>query len=324
MRGWSGSAVVVAALALAAMPARAEPYPSKTVTLVVTAAPGGVVDTIARALGQKLGEAWGQQVVVENKPGATNQIAAEYVARAAPDGATLLVSPEATFVVNPVLFAKLPYDAAKSFVPVSGLISIQQALVANPSLPAASVAELIALAKARPGELNYGTYGVGSTGHLNMAMFETQAGVRFTAVHYKGATPALTDVIAGHIQMMFISLGSAVEPARAGNLKLLATGGSKRVPRLPDVPTVAESGLPGFEAASWFGLFAPAGTPEAIVNKLNAEVQRIFADASFRHLVLDPQFFEPMTGSPQDFAAFIKSDAEKWARVLQLTHIKLE
>jgi tripartite-type tricarboxylate transporter receptor subunit TctC len=157
-----------------------------------------------------------------------------------------------------------------------------------------------------------------------MAMFATQAGVQLTAVHYKGATPALTDVIAGHIQMMFISLGSAVEPAHAGNVKLLATGGSKRSDRLPDVPTVAESGLPGFEAASWFGLFAPAGTPEAIVSKLNAEVQRIFADASFRQTVLDPQFFEPMTGSPRDFAAFIKSDAEKWARVLQLTHVKQE
>src|SRR5215831_9348286 len=212
--------------------AHGEPYPSKPITLVVPAAPGGVTDIVARTVGQKLAEACGQQIIVENKPGATNQIAAEYVAGAAPDGYTLLVSPEATFVINPSLFEKLRYDAERDFVPVCGLVSIQQALIVNPSLPVQSVKDFIALAKRKPGEINYGTFGAGSTGHLNMELLESMAGIKLTAVHYKGATPALTDVMAGHIEAMFISLGSAVEPAKAGKIKLLATGGAQRVPQL--------------------------------------------------------------------------------------------
>ena len=240
------------------------------------------------------------------------------------DGYTLLVSPEATVAINPFLFAKLHYNAAKDFVPVAGLVKIHQALVTNPSVPAHNVADLIALAKKQPGALNYGTYGVGSTGHLNMEMFEAMAAVQLVAIHYKGATPALTDVIAGHIQAMFISVGSAVQPWKAGEINLLAVGSKERLARLPDIPTIAESGLPGFEAASWFGLFAPAGTPAAIVGQLNAQTQRVLAEPGFRAAVLDPQFFEPMTGSPQDFAAFIKSDAEKWRRVIRLANVKVE
>lgn len=299
-------------------------FPARTITLVVPAAPGGVTDVIARALGQRLGQNLGVPVIVENKPGASNQIAAEIVARAPADGSTLLVSPEATFVINPYLFAKLHYDPANGFVPVAGLVTIHQALVANPSVPAHSVADLIALAKKEPGTLNYGTYGVGSTGHLNMEMLEAMAGVQLVAIHYKGATPALTDVIAGHIQMMFISVGSAVQPWRAGTLSLLAVGSTQRLPGLPDVPTVAESGLLGFEAASWFGLFAPAGTPDTIVDRLNAEIQRILGEPQFRAAILEPQFFEPMTGSPRDFAAFVKTDTAKWQRVIRTANVKVE
>ncbi|MGP0090083.1 MAG: Bug family tripartite tricarboxylate transporter substrate binding protein [Xanthobacteraceae bacterium] len=313
----------VLGVALGAMPAQAQTFPSKVVTLVVPASPGGVTDLIARALGQRLSESFGQPVVVENKPGATNQIAAESVARAAPDGYTLLVSPEATFVINPYLFAKLPYDPAKDFVPVSGLIKIQQALVTGPSIPARNIADLIALAKRERGGLNYGTYGVGSTGHLNMEMFQTVAGVNFVPIHYKGATPALTDVMAGHIQLMFISVGSAVEPWKAGKLKLLATGGKERLARLADVPTVAET-IPGFEAASWFGLFAPAGTPSEVVSLLNTQTQHILGDPRFHAAVLDPQFFEPMLGSPQDFADFLKTDAEKWRHVVRAANVRIE
>jgi tripartite-type tricarboxylate transporter receptor subunit TctC len=325
MRPYSASFLIGLMVALAAVaPTRAQDYPAKPITFVVPATPGGVTDLIARAVGQRLTERLHQQVVVENKPGATNQIAAEYVARSAPDGYTLLVSPEATFVINPFLFAKLPYDPVKDFAPVTGLISIQHALVVNPSLPVTSVADLIALGKKEPGALNYGTYGVGSTGHLNMEMFEALAGVKFVPVHYKGATPALTDVMAGHIQMMFISLGSAVPPWRAGKVKLLAIGGKRRLPQLPDVPTIAETGLPGFEAVSWFGLFAPAGTPDPVIGKLNAEVRRVFADASFRQTVLEPQFFEDMTASSQEFSAFLKIDAKKWSQVVRDAHIKTE
>jgi tripartite-type tricarboxylate transporter receptor subunit TctC len=299
-------------------------FPTRAITLVVPAAPGGVTDVIARAIGQRLSENLGQPVVVENKPGASNQIAAEFVARSAADGYTLLVSPEATFVINPYLFAKLHYEAAKDFVPVSGLIKIHQALVTNPSVPVHSVTDLIALARKEPGALNYGTYGVGSTGHLNMEMFEATAGVKLVAIHYKGATPALTDVIAGHIQLMFISIGSAVQPWKAGQINLLAIGSKERLAQLPDVPTIAESGLPGFEATSWFGLFAPSGTPAAIVEELNTQTQRILSEPQFRAAILAPQFFDPMPGSPKDFATFVQTDAEKWRSVIRTANVKVE
>lgn len=304
--------------------ADAQQFPARTITLVVSAAPGGVTDILARALGQRFGESFGRPVVIENKPGASNQIAAEYVARSSGDGYTLLVSPEATVAINPYLFGKLHYDAAKDFVPVAGLVKIHQALVTNPSLPVHSVADFVALAKKQPGALNYGTYGVGSTGHLNMEMFEAIAAVQLVAIHYKGATPALTDVIAGHIQAMFISVGSAVQPWKGGEVNLLAVGSKERLASLPDIPTIAESGLSGFEAASWFGLFAPAGTPAATVDQLNVQTQRALAEPGFRAAVLDPQFFEPMTGSPLEFADFIKTDAEKWRRVIRVANVKVE
>ena len=320
LRYWWVLGMVLGGLAVA----QAQPFPAKAITLVVSASPGGVTDFIARALGRRFNENLGQPVIVENKPGATNQIAAEFVARSAYDGYTLLVSPEATFVINPYLFAKLPYNPTEDFVPVSGLVRIHQALVLNPSVPVHNIADLIALAKREPATLNYGTYGIGSTGHLNMEMFQAMAGVRLVPVHYKGATPALTDVIAGHIQMMFISVGSAVEPWKAGKLNLLAIGSKERLAQLPDVPTVDESGMSGFEATSWFGVFAPAGIPPAIVDILNSQMQRILSDTRFRSTALEPQFLAPMTGSPQEFAAFIKTDAAKWLRVIRAANVKIE
>jgi tripartite-type tricarboxylate transporter receptor subunit TctC len=311
-------------LSLTSVIAHGASYPTKTVTLVVTAAPGGVTDILARRLGQRLAQSWGQQVVVENKPGASNQIGAEYVAKSEPDGYTMLVSPEATFVVNPWLYRKLPYDPVSDFVPITGLISISQALIANPSVPAQNLKELIELAKKKPDGLNYGTFGVGSTGHLNMEMLQSMAGVKLVAVHYKGATPALTDVIAGHIHMMFISASSAIEPWKAGRLKMLAVGSNKRLAPCPDIPTVAESGLPGFQAVSWFGLFAPHGTPPEIVAQVNAEVRRIFEDGEFREKFLAANMFEPMISPPEEFSAFIKSDAQKWRDVIRNANVKLD
>ena len=218
-----------------------ESYPNKPVTLVVTAAPGGVTDILARAVGQRLGKIWGQAVIVENKPGASNQIGAVFVANSAPDGYTMLVTAEATFVINPWLYSKLPYDPVKDFMPITGLVSISQALITTPSLPVQNIKELIEFARKKPGELNYGTFGIGSTGHLNMEMLQTASGVKLVAVHYKGATPALTDVIAGNIQMMFINTSSAIGPWEAGRLKLLAVGSNKRLARFPDIPTAAEN-----------------------------------------------------------------------------------
>ena len=290
MRTWLAAVVVSCLPAMAA--AQGTSYPTKPVTIVVPAAPGGVTDALGRTLAQRFTEAWGQQVIVENKPGANNQIAAEYVTKAAPDGYTLLIGPEVTFVVNPSLYPKLSYDPVKGFTPISGLVTINHALIANPALPVQSVKDLIALAKQKPGEINYGTFGVGSSGHLNMELFQALSGAKLQAVHYKGATPALTDVVAGHIQMMFISVGSAVPQWKSDKVKLVAVGAAKRMALLPEAPTVAESGLPGYEAVSWFGLFGPPGMPADIVTKINAEVRKVFADPDIKKNFLERQYFE--------------------------------
>ncbi len=253
-------------------------YPTKTVTLVAPTAPGGVIDRLCRILAARFSEAWKTQVVVEHRPGANNQIAAEYITKAPPDGYTMLVSPEVTFAVNPSLYKRLNYDPFKGFTPIAGLVIINHALILHPSVPAESVKDLIALAKEKPGALNYGTFGSGSSGHLNMVMLQTMSGTKFTAVHYKGATPALTDVIGGHIQMMFVSVGTAVPQWHERKVKFIAVGAAKRMELLPEMPTVAESGVPGYEAVSWFGLFGPPGMPADVVAKVNAEVRRMFAD----------------------------------------------
>lgn len=299
-------------------------YPAKPIIIVVPASPGGVTDALGRMLAQRFGDAWGQQVVVENKPGANNQIAAEYVTKAPPDGYTLFIGPETTFVVNPSLYAKLPYDPSNGFSPISGLVSINHALIVHPALPVRNVAELVALAKQKPGEINYGTFGVGSSGHLNMELLQSVAGVKLQAVHYKGATPALTDVVAGHIQMMFISVGSAVPQWKAGKVNLLAVGAAQRMALLPDVPTVAESGLPGYEAVSWFGLFGPPGMPADVVAKIDGELRKIFADADIKKNFLERQYFESIVGTPQELANRIKADEPKWRQVIENAKVKPE
>jgi len=324
MSHWLRVAAALAGIVLAATAAPAQNYPSKPVTIIVPASPGGVTDALGRVLAQRFGEAWGQQVIVENKPGANNQIAAEYVAKSPADGHTLFIGPEVTFVVNPSLYGRLAYDPVNDFVPITGLVTINHALIVNPSLPVDNVKDLLALAKAKPGELNYGTFGIGSSGHLNMELLQALAGVKLQAVHYKGATPALTDVMAGHIQMMFISVGSAVPQWKAGKVKLLAVGAAQRMPLLPEAPTVAESGLPGYAAVSWFGLFAPAGTPRPIVDKINGEVRRIFADPDFRESFLDRQYFESIVGTPEDLAAYLKSEEQKWGKVIRDAKVKAE
>jgi tripartite-type tricarboxylate transporter receptor subunit TctC len=319
MRLRTALAGVVLAVALATA-ADAEPYPAKTVTIIAPAAPGGVTDRMARMLASQLAAAWGNQVIVENKPGANNQIAAEYVARSAADGATLFLSPEATFVVNPYIYGKLQYHL-QDFAPITGLFAIYQCLCATPSLPANSVAELIALAKEKPGALNYGTFGVGSSGHLNMEMLAKMAGVKLTAVHYKGAAPATNDVIAGHIQLVSVAIGSAVPQIEGHKLKALGVGSPKRHARLPDIPAVAET-VPGYEARSWFGLFAPAKTPAALVDRINGDVREVFKKPELKTF-LDREFFEPMTSSPADFLAFIHAEEAKWSKVVQDAGVKL-
>jgi tripartite-type tricarboxylate transporter receptor subunit TctC len=299
--------------------AAAQTYPSRTITLTVTAAAGGVTDVVARAIGQRLSETWGQQVVIENKGGAAHVLGAQAVAKAAPDGYVLLVAEAGTFTVNPTLYGKgkLPYDEDKDFAPITGLVRINQALLGHPSVAANSASELIALAKAKPGELTYGTAGIGSAPHMNMVLFESMAGVKLQPVHYRGAAPALTDVIAGHVKLMSISVSLALPPFRTGQVKIFGIGSSKRLGPAADIPTVAESGLPGYEASTWFGLFATAGTPRDIVLKLNAEIRRIMDDPAFRAKFLAPQMFEPLASTPEEFVAFIEAQTRKWAKVIR-------
>jgi tripartite-type tricarboxylate transporter receptor subunit TctC len=295
---------------------QAQEYPTRPVTLVASAAPGGVIDRLCRILAARFSEAWGRQVVVEHRAGANNQIAAEYITKAAPDGHTLLVSPEGTFAVNPSLYKRLPYDPINGFTPIAGLVIINHALILHPSLPVETVKDLVALAELKPGALNYGTFGAGSSGHLNMEMFQTLSGTKLTAVHYKGATPALTDVIGGHIQAMFVSVGTAVPQWRERKVKFIAVGAAERMPLLPEMPTVSESGVPGYEAVSWFALFGPPGMPKDVVGKINAEVRRIFADPELRK-TLDSEYFTPIVGSPEELTARIRADEPKWRKVIQ-------
>jgi tripartite-type tricarboxylate transporter receptor subunit TctC len=320
-----GAFVLLAALAGAAA-AQAQSYPTRTITLTVTAAAGGVTDVVARALGQRLAQAWGQQVVIENKGGAAHVVGAQSVAKAAPDGYSLLVAEAGTFTINPTLYGngKLPYDEEKDFIPITGIVRINQALLGHPSLPANDVRELIELARKTPGELTYGTAGIGSAPHMNMVLFESMAGVKLVPVHYRGAAPALTDVIAGHVNLMSVSVSLALPPFRTGQIKIFGVGSGKRMPLAPDVPTVAENGLPGYEATTWFGLFATAGTPQPIVTKINAEAAKILADPQFREKFLAPQMFEPMASSPEEFADYIKTQTRKWAEVIREQKLSIE
>ena len=308
------------------VPSQAQTYPSRPITLVVTAAAGGVTDVVARAFGQKLSETWGQQVIVENKGGAAHVTGATSVARAAPDGYTLLVAEAGTFVINPAIYpkGKLTYDERTDFIPITGLVRINQALLASKSLPVSNVKELIELAKQKPGELTFGTAGVGSAPHMNIELFKSMAGVNLTAVHYRGATPALNDLIAGHVDLMSVSVSLAVPPYQAGQIKILGIGSEKRLKQVADIPTVGETGLPGYEATTWFGLFAPAGTPRDIVMKLNGEVRKLFDDPAFEQKFMAPQMFQSLASSPEEFEAFIKAETQKWSKVIREADIKVE
>jgi tripartite-type tricarboxylate transporter receptor subunit TctC len=308
---------------VAAAPARAQSYPSKPITIVVPAVPGGVSDVMGRLVAQRLSAAWNQQVIVENRGGANHAIGAAMVGKAQPDGHMLMVGAETVFVINPTLHAgKLPYDV-NDFAPVTGLVRLNQALLAHPSLPANTIAELIALAKSKPGEITYGDSGIGAAGHVNVALLESMAGIKLTPVHYRGSTPALNDVMAGHVMLTSVALSASVPPYRAGKAKMLAVGSARRLPQIPEVPTTAET-LPGYEAVTWFGLFTTAGTPREIIEKINAEVRALFAEQAFIERFIVPNMFEPMVTSPEEFAGFIKRDSAKWAKVLKEANIKVD
>lgn len=303
--------------------AQASAYPTKPIRMIVPFPPGGPTDVVARLIGIKLSERWGQQVVIDNRAGAGGTIGAEMAARAAPDGHTLVMGSTANMAVNVTLYPKLSYDPVKDFIPVNLAAITPNLFVVHPSHPANNVREFIALAKAKPGTINYATGGVGTPSHLAAELFKTMAGIEMNHVPYKGSIPALTDIMGGQVTLMFDSMASALPLVQSGKLKALAQTGSKRVGALPDLPTVAESGLPGYEVAGWFGVFAPAGTPREVVNKLSTEISRILAlpDVKARYSALGA---EPGPGNPDEFAAFLKSEITKWAKVIRESGAKLD
>ena len=324
MKTWFGALIFSACIASNATAQSA--YPNRQITLIVTLAPGGVTDVTGRALAQELTKAWGQPVIVENKGGAAHIIGAQAVAKAAADGYTLLVGESGTFAVNPALIPKdkVPYDTERDFVPITGLVRIYQSLLAAKSLPVNNAAELITLAKQQPEQLTYGTAGIGTALHMNGALFANMAGIKLVPVHYRGAAPALNDLIAGSINTMIVSVSLGLPAYRAGQIKMLGVGTPRRMPLASEVPTISESGLPGYQATAWFGLFAPAGTPDEVVLKINKQVTRIFSDPGFRQRFLDPQMFESMTGPADEFAAFVKAERAKWAKLIAEVGIKIE
>jgi tripartite-type tricarboxylate transporter receptor subunit TctC len=309
-------AVTLALVASSVGAARAQPYPSKPIRFVVPYPAGGPLDTVARLLGQKVSESTRQPVIVDNKPGAGGNIGADAVAKAAPDGYTILMGAVATHAINPYLYASMPYDAARDFIPVTQIASTPNVLVVNPSVPASTVPEFIAYAKANPGKLNFGSGSTGSAGHLAGELFKTMAGVDMTHVPYKGAAPAMNDLIGGQIQLMFDNLASSLAQVRAGRIKALAVTTAKRSALAPQLPTIAESGLPGFDINTWFGLFVPAGTPRGVVERLHAEFTRALAAPDIREKMLNLGA-EPVGSTPEQFAAYVRAEAAKYARVVK-------
>jgi len=303
--------------------ALAQGYPNRPIKLVVPFPAAGTTDILARAAAQKLTESLGQAVVVDNRSGAGGNIGSDLVAKSTPDGYTLLMGTVGTHAINPSLYAKMPYDHIKDFVPVVLVASVPNVLVVNLDLPVNSVADLIKLAKAKPGAINFASSGSGTSIHLSGELFKTMAGVDMTHVPYKGSSPALTDVMGGQVQVMFDNLPSSLALIKAGKLRAIAVTSMVRAPALPNVPTINESGLPGFEASSWFGVLAPAGTPAPIVARINAEVNKWLQSADAREKLL-AQGAEAAGGSPEQFAAFIRSETEKWAKVVKASGAKVD
>ena len=304
--------------------AAAQSWPSKPVRIVVAYPPGGGIDVMARQLAEKLTGMWGQPVIVENKPGANTILATETVAKSAADGYTVLLTTDATFSINPHLYAKLPYDAQRDFIPVTMLVLLQQLLVANPSLPANTVQELIALAKSKPGSINYASYGSGSQPHLSGEMLKYKAGIDLVHVPYKGISLAVPAVMAGEVQLTFAGIATSMPQLKAGRIKALAIGGPKRSPLLPQVPTFAELGYPEVETHTWFGLFLPAGSPREAVNRIDRDTRKIIEEPEFRQKQLIDKGYDVVGSSPDEFAAYIKKDSAARARAVRISGAKAE
>ena len=303
--------------------ASAQAYPTKPIRLVIHFPPGGPTDIVGRAVAQKLTETWGQQVIVDNRPSAGGIVGVEAVVRSSPDGHTLLFATGGSMSIAPAFNPKLPYNVFKDLAPVSLVVINPQILVFHPAFPPNSVKELVALAKSRPGTINYASVGPGSPNHLGMEMLKSMAGIDMVHIPYKGTAPALTDLLAGQVSLMFNSMPSVLPQVKSGKLKGIAVGSAKRSPAAPDIPTVAESGVPGFDYVTWYGLFAPAATPRAIIAKLNAQVVSMLAEPELAQR-LAVQGADPQSSTPEGLARYMHEEHERWKKVIKSAGIKAE
>lgn len=310
--------LAAAALAVAGMGSAlaADAYPDKPLTLIVPFSAGGTTDILARIVGQALGQELGQTIIIENKPGAGGNIGAQQASRAKADGYTLFMGTVGTHAINQALYKKLPYDPAKDFAPLSRVANVPNLLVAHPSRPYKTVQEMIAYAKKHPGEVTYGSPGSGASPHVSGALFQSMTGAELTHVPYKGSAPAISDLLGNQIAVMFDNMPSAIQHVRSGKLRPIAVTTAKRSPELPDVPTIAEAGVPGYEATSWFGLWAVAGTPAPILTKLQTALTKVLKDPAVAKKIAD-QGGEVVIETPAQFDAFIKSEAAKWGKVVK-------
>jgi tripartite-type tricarboxylate transporter receptor subunit TctC len=302
--------------------AAADAYPVKPIRMIVPWPPGGGTDVFARAISQKLSESWGQSVLVDNRPGATGNIGAELTAKSPPDGYTTMLA-TITLATNPALYPALPFDALKDFAPITLVAGVPHMLVVNPSLPANSVKEFIALAKVRPGQINYASAGNGSPFHLAAELFKLLAGVNLVHVPYKGGGPAITEVIGGQVPVTFANLLPVLPHVNSGRLRALGVTSAKRSPAAPKVPTIAEAGVPGYEFSSWFGVFAPAGTPTEIVTRLNGEIVKILNTPEMKDR-LSREGAEVSASTAEQFGAYLKAETTKWGKVIKQAGIRAD
>ncbi len=311
------AAVALGAGLLASVPAAAQAaYPSKPITMIVPFSAGGTTDILARIVGQALTAELGQSVIIDNRAGAGGNIGGQAAARSPADGYTLFMGTVGTHAINAALYKKMPFDPIKDFTPLTRVANVPNLLVANPAQPFKTVKELIAYAKAHPGQLNFGSSGNGSSIHLSGELFKTMAKVDMQHVPYKGSAPAVTDLLGNQIAIMFDNMPSAIQHVRSGKLRPIAVTTAKRSPELPGVPTIAEAGVPGYEATSWFGLFAPAGTPPAVVSKLNSAIVKVLAKADVKKKI-NEQGAEVYSETPEQFSAFIQKESLKWGKVVR-------
>ncbi|VIO75476.1 Bug family tripartite tricarboxylate transporter substrate binding protein [Bradyrhizobium ivorense] len=322
---WRAAAIIVGLIAaLAAPPSRAADYPARPIKLIVPYAAGGPTDVLGRLVGEYLGRDLKQVVVVENKAGAQGAIGAEAVARSDPDGYTLFVTAASIFVLNPLLYKKLPYDPMKDFRLLAVITDAPMIMEVHPSVPAKTIAEFVAYAKKNPGKLNFGSAGTGGTVHLAGEMFKQMAGVEMTHVPYKGAGPALTDLLSGNIQLMFDTLGTALPPVKSGMLRPLGVSSTQRIPDLPDLPTIAESGYPDYAVSVWYGIAAPSKVPDEIAGKVKASLDRALNDEAFRASLLKIGFPPLQPKSQAEIDKFVDTDRARWAGVVKALNISLD